>query len=97
MSVIVLVQGNLRAGKEEVLDRYRQTARTVIARHGGEVVALGSGLGSVHGDRKWQVGIAVRFPDKGAVDAWLGDPEYKAVLPLRGDAYQDLEINVFQE
>ena len=97
MSVVVLVQGNLRAGKEEALDRYRQTARQVIARHGGEILALGSGLGSVHGERKWQVGIALRFADKGAVDAWLGDPEYKSILPLRSEAYQDLEINVFQE
>ena len=39
----------------------------------------------------------IRFPYKAAVDGWYNDPEYQAVLPLRNDAYIDLEITMFQE
>ncbi len=97
MSVIVVVQGNPRADRSDTLQKYQQTARAVIGKHGGEAVARGSGLGSLSGSRQWQVGIVLRFPDKAAVDAWYNDPDYQQVLPLRDQAYADLEINVYQE
>jgi uncharacterized protein (DUF1330 family) len=31
------------------------------------------------------------------VQAWYNDPEYQRVLPLRNEAYRELEITVFQE
>ncbi|MEA2626060.1 MAG: hypothetical protein QOD06_2105 [Candidatus Binatota bacterium] len=97
MSVVVIVQGNLRAGKEDALDRYRKVAQPVIAKHGGQVIARGSGVGRLHGSRTWKVGIVVRFPDAASAAAWHDDPEYQQVLPLRGEAYEDIEINTFQE
>jgi len=97
MSVIVMVQGNPRADRLDTLQQYQQTARTVIAKHGGEVVARGSGLASLSGTRQWQVGILLRFPDRAAVDAWYHDPDYQKVLPLRDQAYAELEINIYQE
>jgi len=97
MSVLVLVQGNPKPEKADVLQQYQQTARAVIAKHGGQPIARGSGLGSLHGSRKWQVGIVVRFPDEAAAKAWYNDPEYQKVLPLRDQAYADLEVTLFQE
>jgi uncharacterized protein (DUF1330 family) len=97
MSVLVLVQGNPKPEKADVLQQYQQTARAVIAKHGGQPIARGNGLGALHGGRKWQVGIVVRFPDEAAVKAWYNDPEYQKVLPLRDQAYADLEITLFQE
>jgi uncharacterized protein (DUF1330 family) len=97
MSVLVLVQGNPKPEKADVLQQYQQTARAVIAKHGGQPIARGSGLGALHGSRKWQVGIVVRFPDEAAAKAWYNDPEYQKVLPLRDQAYADLEITLFQE
>jgi hypothetical protein len=47
MSVIVLVQGMPNPERKEALTEYQQTARTVIAKHGGQVVTRGSGLGSL--------------------------------------------------
>jgi uncharacterized protein (DUF1330 family) len=99
MSVLVLVQGNPRPDKAEVLQQYQQVARTVIAKHGGQPVARGSGIGALHGAHKWQVGIVIRFPDEAAVRAWYNDPDYQKVLPLRDQAYGagELEITMFQE
>ena len=69
-----------------------------IGKHGGQPVARGSGIGTLHGSRKWQIGIVIRFPDEAAVRAWYNDPEYQKVLPLRDEAYgNDLEITMFQE
>lgn len=41
--------------------------------------------------------IAQRRAASAAVDAWYQDPEYQKVLPLRDQAYAELEINVYQE
>ena len=97
MSVLVFVQGNPIPEKAETLQQYQQVARTVIGKHGGQPVARGSGLATLHGSRQWKVGIVVRFPDMAAVQAWYNDPEYQRVLPLRDQSFAELEINVFQE
>jgi uncharacterized protein (DUF1330 family) len=97
MSVLVVVQGNPRPDRTDTLQQYQQTARAVIAKHGGQVITRGSGLGTLHGSRKWQVGITLRFPDEAAVKAWYNDPDYQKVLPLRDQAYADLEITMYQE
>ena len=97
MSVMVLVQGTPYPDRKDALAQYQQVARAVIAKHGGEVVARGSGLGSLHGSGKYEIGIVLRFADKAAVDGWYNDPDYRKVLPLRGQAYAALEIHIFQE
>ena len=97
MSVLVLVQGNPIPEKAETLQQYQQVARAVIGKHGGQPVARGSGLATLHGSRQWTVGIVIRFPDMAAAQAWYNDPEYQRVLPLRNEAYKELEITVFQE
>lgn len=99
MSVLVLVQGNPKPDKADILQQYQQVARTIIGKHGGQPVARGSGLGALHGPNKWQVGIVIRFPDEASVRAWYNDPEYQKVLPLRDQAYGEgeLEITMFQE
>ena len=96
MSVIVMVQGNPRPEGKDQLTQYQQAAVQVITKHGGQVIARGGGVGSLHGS-KWQVRAVIRFPDKAAVDAWYNDPDYRKVLPLRDQGMAELEINVFQE
>ena len=96
MSVIVMVQGNPRPEGKDQLTQYQQAAVQVITKHGGQVIARGGGVGSLHVP-KWQVGVVLRFPDKAAVDAWYNDPDYRKVLPLRDQGMAELEINVFQE
>jgi uncharacterized protein (DUF1330 family) len=96
MSVIVMVQGNPRPEGKDQLTQYQQAAVQVITKHGGQVIARGGGVESLHGS-KWQVGVVLRFPDKAAVDAWYNDPDYRKVLPLRDQGMAELEINVFQE
>ena len=97
MSVIVLVQGNPIPEKAETLQQYQQVARTVIAKHGGQPIARGSGVASLHGGQQRKVGIVVRFPDLAAAQAWYNDPDYQRVLPLRDQSFTELEINVFEE
>ena len=97
MSVIIVVQGTARPDRQDVLTQYQQAARAAIAKHGGQVIARGYGLGSLHGSGRYQTGIVLRFADKAAADSWYNDPDYRKVLPLRDQAYAELEINVFQE
>jgi uncharacterized protein (DUF1330 family) len=97
MSIIVLVQGTPRADRKEALTQYQQAARATIAKHGGEIVARGSGLGALHGPGTYQAGLVLRFADKPAAEGWYNDPEYQKVVPLRDEAFAELEINMFQE
>lgn len=97
MSVIVIVQGTPHPDRLDILKQYQGAAGAVVQKHGGQVVTRGTGVESLHGPHKWQFGIILRFPSAEAVRAWYNDPDYQKVIPLRTQAFADLEINVFQE
>jgi uncharacterized protein (DUF1330 family) len=97
MSVIVIVQGNYNPAGSSQLQEYQTLARPIIAKHGGQVVARGTGLHSLAGQHKWQTGIVLRFPFEAAAQAWHNDQEYQKIIPLRSSGYSELEIYVFQE
>jgi uncharacterized protein (DUF1330 family) len=97
MSVLVIVQGTPNPELAEQMKQYQQGAGPIVARHGGQLVARGSGLEGLAGHHKWMVGAVLRFPDLAAVHAWHNDPDYQKIIPIRTAAYSDLEITVFQE
>jgi uncharacterized protein (DUF1330 family) len=97
MSVVVIVQGIPRADKAETLKQYQGVAASVIGRFGGQPIARGKALKSLHGPHAWVIGAVIRFPDMAAVEGWYEDPEYQKVLPLRDESYEELEITIFQE
>lgn len=72
-------------------DLYRQYSRRSVAavgKHGGRVVALGKLDGVVEGDKNTEPRTAmvlVEWPSREAFDAFLGDPEYEDLHPLRED------------
>ncbi len=97
MSVLVIVQGTPNSEKLETLKQYQRAALPVIQKHGGQVVARGNGMG------KYRRASPVVAWDRPALSryrrrhAWHSDPDYEKVIPLRNEAYAQLEINVFQE
>lgn len=97
MSVLVVIQGDLRPGADEALNSYRAVARPVIQKHGGQTLGAGGGVKAFGEGKVSQVGFILRFADLAAVEAWLNDPDYQKVLPLRQKAYTRLEVNVYQE
>jgi uncharacterized protein (DUF1330 family) len=97
VSVLVIVQGTPNSDKLDTLKQYQRVAGAVIQKHGGQVVVRGNGTESLAGHHQWSLGIVLRFPDIAAVHAWHSDPDYEKVIPLRNEAYAQLEINVFQE
>jgi uncharacterized protein (DUF1330 family) len=97
MSVLVIVQGTPRAEKAAKLKEYQDAALPLIQKYGGQPIARGKGVKSLAGHHEWSVAVIIRFPDLEAVNSWYNDAEYQKVIPLRTEAYADLEINVFQE
>ena len=97
MGVLVVVQGILHPERSETLKQYQAVAMPIIQKHGGQVVARGTGTENFIGQHKWTVGAIIRFPDAESARAWHNDPAYQKVIPLRQQAYAQLEINVFQE
>ncbi len=97
MSVLMVVLGIPHPERTEILKQYQSAAGAVIRKHAGQIVARGSGIESLVGHHKWSIGVIVRFPDIQAVRDWYNDPDYQKVIPLRTQAYSEIEISVFQE
>ena len=97
MSVLVIVQGIPHPDRADVLKQYQTIALPLIEKHGGRPVARGKGVARLAGYHDWTAGSILRFPDLKSVHAWHADPEYQKVIPMRSQAYSELEINAFQE
>jgi uncharacterized protein (DUF1330 family) len=76
-------------------DLYRQYSRRSVAavnKHGGNVVALGRLVDAVQtepGVEPRTVMVLVEWPSRGAFDAFLEDPEFQDLHPLREGGTQD--------
>ncbi len=97
MSVLVIVQGIPHPDRADVLKQYQSIALPLIEKYGGRPIARGKAVARLAGCCDWAVGSILRFPDLDSVRAWYNDPEYQKVIPMRNQAYSELEINAFQE
>ncbi|WP_299612107.1 DUF1330 domain-containing protein [uncultured Tateyamaria sp.] len=74
----------LRVTNPESLGQYRDKATDALARHGGEVVQASPELAVIEGAPVLPDAMAiVRFPDRAAAQAWIGDPDLQSVHDLR--------------
>jgi uncharacterized protein (DUF1330 family) len=65
-------------------EEYRIKVAPIIAKHGGRYLTKG-GTHKVLETTHWQpdrVAI-IEFPDRSALDAWYGSPEYQPLIALR--------------
>ena len=62
---------------------YRRNVVKLLARHGGEYLVRGGEFEVLEGD--WQPVrlVLIRFPDRGAIHAFLEDPDYVPLRKLR--------------
>jgi uncharacterized protein (DUF1330 family) len=81
MAVYVIV--DLDVKDTASFEPYRNAVPAVVAKHGGEYLARGGRTDVIEGD--WQPGrlVLFRFPDKGSVEAFFDDPEYRPLKELR--------------
>lgn len=74
----------LRVTNPESLGQYREKAADALARHGGEVVQASPDLSVLEGAPVLpDILVIVRFRDRAAAEAWIGDPELQEVHELR--------------
>jgi uncharacterized protein (DUF1330 family) len=77
----------LRITNPESMNRYREKAGAALARHKGEVVQASPDLKVLEDNPVVPDAMAiVRFPDRDAAEAWIGDPGLADVLALRQGA-----------
>jgi uncharacterized protein (DUF1330 family) len=67
----------------EGFQRYREGASALIAKHGGEFLALGSELEVLEGNWQPHRLVLLRFPSKQAIRDFFADPEYAALKEVR--------------
>ena len=74
-------------------DLYRQYSRRsvdAVGKHGGRVTALGKLDAAVEGDTPPRTAmVLVEWPSREAFQAFLDDPEYEDLHPLREDGTQN--------
>ena len=83
MSAYIVVEGTVR--DKEALGRYGSQATSLIKEFGGEVLAFGP-WEMLFGERAYQNGMIVCFPDKDTALAWYNSPAYQALLHIRNAA-----------
>ncbi len=82
MSAYLLV--DTRIHDPDTYDQYKAAVVPLIERHGGQYLVRGGAIDPVETDL-WTPSrlVLIRFPDKSAARAFLDDPDYAPVKPLR--------------
>ena len=81
MAVYVIV--NVRIRDLAAYDAYKAGVAPLIVKHGGEYLARGGAVDVLEGDWVPSRVVILKFPDIGAVKAFLDDPEYAPLKSLR--------------
>lgn len=90
MAVIMVT--TLKVKDWDLLAEYRKGAGPIVRSHGGELIGRSNTPECLYGAPANSV-VLFRFPDRGAVDAWLHDPEYAKLTPMR-DRAAELTLHV---
>ncbi|MDW3223190.1 MAG: DUF1330 domain-containing protein [Paracoccaceae bacterium] len=68
----------------EALAAYREKAGAALARHGGAILQASTELTRLEGDQPLADGVAIlTFPDRGAAQSWIDDPDLAETHALR--------------
>jgi uncharacterized protein (DUF1330 family) len=79
----MIIEGTVR--DKEALRAYGAQATSSIKDFTGEVLAFGP-WEVIFGERAYQNGMLIRFPDRDSAPAWYNSPAYQALLGLRDTA-----------
>lgn len=69
----------------DLYKQYSKRSVEAVRKHGGKVVSLGKLAGSAESDgaEPRRVMVLVEWPDREAFDAFVADPDYEDLHPLR--------------
>ncbi|WP_157708310.1 DUF1330 domain-containing protein [Roseovarius faecimaris] len=82
MSTVMLSQITVK--DPEKFQDYLGKSKSVAGRYGAELLYAGQVQDVLHGTPvAHRMIVMVRFPDRAALRGWFDDPEYKAIVPLR--------------
>lgn len=70
----------------ETYRKYTDRSPPTVARHGGKFLTRGEPITSVLGEQYPGRMVILEFPDRAHAEAWLEDPEYKAITKYRDAA-----------
>jgi uncharacterized protein (DUF1330 family)/ketosteroid isomerase-like protein len=95
--VLLLIQGRLKPGAEEVYQKYIEGTGPLMAEYGVTVDAVGGGVPSEHTTDAWPINGILRFEDVATAEAFLADPRYLEIKEeYRDQAYETLHLSLVQ-
>lgn len=93
---LLIIQGRLRAGAEDLYQRYLEGSRPLVKKYGAQIIAVGTGLPSLHATDCWPQNGILRFPSEDALRRFFDDPLYQQIKKLyRDPAYEELDLSCF--
>jgi uncharacterized protein (DUF1330 family) len=80
------IVGHITVRNPALWDEYRAKVPDTLAPWGAELLFRGQGARVLAGEHGHTDIVAIRFPDRGASEAWHASAAYQALLPLRRQA-----------
>lgn len=93
--VLLITQSDTAPGQEGLYREYLQKTVAIMGRYGGKVVFVGTGLENRSATRRYGNNAVLSFPGKGVLEAFLADPDYRAVQALQKAAVVNLHTAYF--
>ena len=78
----------------EGFESYREGVTTIVAKHGGEFLAVGSELEVVEGNWQPHRLVLLRFPNKQAIRDFFADPGYAEVKAIRVKTSKTIAVSM---
>lgn len=95
--IVVVNLVRLKPGGHEAHQRYLTQASAIMRRHGADPTYLGPGIGTLIGDEAWDKAAITAYPSVRALAAFIEDPQFAALAPLRHEALQAGIVHVFRQ
>ncbi|MFM8894805.1 MAG: DUF1330 domain-containing protein [Actinomycetales bacterium] len=95
--IVVVNLVRLKPGGLTAHEQYLEQAGAIMRRYGAEPTYLGPGLGTLIGDESWDKAAITTYPSVRALAAFINDPQFEALAPLRHQALDAGIVHVFRD
>lgn len=93
--IVVVNLVRLKQGGQDAHRQYLEQANPIMQRHGARPTYLGPGIGTLIGDDNWDKAAITSYPSVRALAAFIADPQFEALAPLRHQALEAGIVHVF--
>ena len=95
--VVVVNLVRLKPGGQDAHRAYLDQVDGILRRYGATPWYTGPGLGTLIGEEHWDKSAITTYPSVRALAAFIADPQFLALAPLRHEALDAGIVHVFRQ